>query len=212
MQSTLLQVLVSIQGTIMIPEPWYNEPGYDGIKGTPAGDAKSSEYNDRIKYFTLKHAMIDHLQSPPPGMGELVRRHFALLRGRIMQEVVGWVERAASAEAKQQLVQAVALLGVEFKKLDELANGFDLLGDSAVPRPTDSVPPSLHPPAAPAAEGGNERPLDPDLAAAMAMSLESAAAPAPGSAAESTAGTGSSLAALEEVELERALAMSMQEQ
>ena len=33
-QSNLLQVLVSIQGLILCKEPFYNEPGYEGFRGT----------------------------------------------------------------------------------------------------------------------------------------------------------------------------------
>ena len=35
--SNLLQVVVSIQGLILIPEPIYNEPGYEAMAGTPQG-------------------------------------------------------------------------------------------------------------------------------------------------------------------------------
>lgn len=33
-----LQVLVSIQGMMFTPDPCFNEPGYEGIKGTDEGD------------------------------------------------------------------------------------------------------------------------------------------------------------------------------
>lgn len=32
------QVLVSIQGMMFTPDPCFNEPGYEGIKGTDEGD------------------------------------------------------------------------------------------------------------------------------------------------------------------------------
>ena len=34
------QVLVSIQSMILISEPMYNEPGYDGMRGTTEGDVR----------------------------------------------------------------------------------------------------------------------------------------------------------------------------
>lgn len=37
MSSWSQQVLVSIQGLILIPEPIYNEPGYEAMQGTPQG-------------------------------------------------------------------------------------------------------------------------------------------------------------------------------
>jgi baculoviral IAP repeat-containing protein 6 len=38
--STILQVLISILGLIFVPEPYFNEPGYERARGTPAGDDK----------------------------------------------------------------------------------------------------------------------------------------------------------------------------
>jgi ubiquitin-protein ligase len=39
-ESTLYQVLVSIQGMIFVEQPFFNEPGYEGIRGSPEGHAK----------------------------------------------------------------------------------------------------------------------------------------------------------------------------
>ena len=52
--STLLQVLVSIQALIFVPDPYYNEPGYEQQMGTPAGDAKSDQYRANVKQNTVK--------------------------------------------------------------------------------------------------------------------------------------------------------------
>lgn len=40
-----VQVLVSIQSLILVPEPYFNEPGYEQEIGTEAGDKHSAEYN-----------------------------------------------------------------------------------------------------------------------------------------------------------------------
>ena len=39
------QVLVSIQSLILVPEPYFNEPGYEQEIGTEAGEKHSAEYN-----------------------------------------------------------------------------------------------------------------------------------------------------------------------
>ncbi|EOD17738.1 hypothetical protein EMIHUDRAFT_57763, partial [Emiliania huxleyi CCMP1516] len=39
--STLLQVLMSVQALILVPDPFFNEPGYERIRGTPQGDSQS---------------------------------------------------------------------------------------------------------------------------------------------------------------------------
>ena len=43
--STVLQVLVSIQSLILVPEPYFNEPGYEQEIGTDAGRRHSVDYN-----------------------------------------------------------------------------------------------------------------------------------------------------------------------
>ena len=44
--SNLLQLLVSIQGLILVPEPYYNEAGYERQKGTQIGEENSRMYNE----------------------------------------------------------------------------------------------------------------------------------------------------------------------
>ena len=39
-QANLWRVLVSIQGMILVADPYFNEPGVDAVRGTPEGDAR----------------------------------------------------------------------------------------------------------------------------------------------------------------------------
>ena len=39
--SSLNQVFMSIYALIFVEEPWFNEPGYQGQRGTPQGDLKN---------------------------------------------------------------------------------------------------------------------------------------------------------------------------
>lgn len=41
------QVLLSIQGMMFTPDPCFNEPGYEGIKGTDEGDVSSTKSNPK---------------------------------------------------------------------------------------------------------------------------------------------------------------------
>jgi ubiquitin-protein ligase len=54
-QSTLLQVMVSLQGLVLTREPYYNEPGF------PKNDPASEAYSRDIRHYVLKWAMIDML-------------------------------------------------------------------------------------------------------------------------------------------------------
>ena len=52
---------MSIQGSIMgVAEPYYLEPGYD--KAGDAGEQRSKEYNDNLRYQNMRYAMLGQLQ------------------------------------------------------------------------------------------------------------------------------------------------------
>lgn len=61
------QVLLSIQGMILIGDPYYNEPSVDKMRGTAEGTSTSAEYNFGVQLNTMRWAMIDQLRNPPPG-------------------------------------------------------------------------------------------------------------------------------------------------
>jgi len=57
--STFLQVCVSIQSLIMVPQPYFNEPGYEGDMGSSRGDQLSNDYNAVIRLGTARFAILD---------------------------------------------------------------------------------------------------------------------------------------------------------
>ena len=65
------QVLVSIQSLILVPEPYFNEPGYERSRGTRVGNSASLEYNSNIYQACVRWAMLDHLRSPEPCFKEV---------------------------------------------------------------------------------------------------------------------------------------------
>ena len=101
--STLYQVLVSIQGLILVDDPMFNEPGFDGIRGTAEGDAKSREHNEEIRLYTVRHAMIAHLKHPRSGVTDVLRSHFRLQRHRIMRQVLTWCEEAKDPTTRTRM-------------------------------------------------------------------------------------------------------------
>ena len=72
--SNLLQVLVSIQGLILVSEPYFNEPGYACQKGTPQGDKKSREYNEMVLLENLT-SLTRLAENPPSLFHNEVREH-----------------------------------------------------------------------------------------------------------------------------------------
>ena len=53
-------MLVSIQSLILVPDPYFNEPGYEGSMHTPTGRAASKAYDRNIRYV---YHDIQHLKS-----------------------------------------------------------------------------------------------------------------------------------------------------
>ena len=62
--STILQVLVSIQGLILNAKPYFNEPGYASMSGTPGGESNSLQYNESTFILSLK-TMAYNIRRPP---------------------------------------------------------------------------------------------------------------------------------------------------
>jgi baculoviral IAP repeat-containing protein 6 len=92
--STLLQVLVSIQSLIMVPDPYFNEPGYERSMGTNEGRNTSREYNLNIKEGNIRYAMLAQLRNPTYGFETIIKEHFRLRKTTIMEEVIKWREEA----------------------------------------------------------------------------------------------------------------------
>ncbi|KAF8733500.1 hypothetical protein HU200_014798 [Digitaria exilis] len=74
-QSTLLQVLVSIQALILNEKPYYNEPGYEASANTPHGQRQALEYNDNTFLHSCR-TMLYSLRRPPEHFADLVAGHF----------------------------------------------------------------------------------------------------------------------------------------
>uniref|UniRef100_A0A2A4JHK1 UBC core domain-containing protein n=1 Tax=Heliothis virescens TaxID=7102 RepID=A0A2A4JHK1_HELVI len=71
--SSLLQVIVSLQGLILNAEPYFNEAGYEKQKGTQQGKENSRMYNEMV-LLKLVQSMTKMLMNPPePFRGEILR-------------------------------------------------------------------------------------------------------------------------------------------
>lgn len=60
-KSTFLQVLISIQGLVMVEDPYFNEPGFEGYRQQHKKQAQA--YNQNIRKQTLKWAIEDPLRN-----------------------------------------------------------------------------------------------------------------------------------------------------
>ncbi|KAJ9153590.1 hypothetical protein P3X46_027016 [Hevea brasiliensis] len=73
--STVLQVLVSIQALILNQKPFFNEPGYEYLSGSPNGEIKSQQYNEKTFMLSLK-TMVYAMRRPPKHFEDFVMGHF----------------------------------------------------------------------------------------------------------------------------------------
>ena len=62
--STMLQVLVSIQGLILNTKPYFNEPGFASMSGSAAGEKRSLQYNESTFILSLQ-TMMYSIKRPP---------------------------------------------------------------------------------------------------------------------------------------------------
>ena len=63
-KSTMLQVLVSIQGLILNQKPYFNEPGCERMAGSPSGERLSNAYSENTFLLSLK-TMVYNMRRPP---------------------------------------------------------------------------------------------------------------------------------------------------
>ncbi|PWA37635.1 ubiquitin-conjugating enzyme family protein [Artemisia annua] len=73
--STMLQVLVSIQGLILNNKPYFNEPGYASSSGTAQGKKYALDYNENTLILSLK-TMVYTMKKQPKYFEDLVVGHF----------------------------------------------------------------------------------------------------------------------------------------
>ena len=73
--SSLLQVLVSIQGLVLNEEPYYNEAGYEKQVGSAEGAKNSALYNESAFLLSLK-TYLALMKTPPEHFEKLVQEHF----------------------------------------------------------------------------------------------------------------------------------------
>ncbi|KAG2328235.1 hypothetical protein Bca52824_010963 [Brassica carinata] len=74
-ESTVLQLLVSIQALILNQKPYFNEPAYGRTKGTASGEAHSKVYSENVFILSLR-TMVYSMRKPPKHFEEFVRSHY----------------------------------------------------------------------------------------------------------------------------------------
>ncbi|KAA6382155.1 MAG: putative Ubiquitin-conjugating BIR-domain enzyme [Streblomastix strix] len=102
-QSTILQVLVSIQALVLVDEPYFNEPGYESQKGSTNGQQQSRLYNTNIRQQTVRLAMNDQIEKAKKGDSEfsdVILAYFALKKEDILKTVGTWMTNTGISQSE----------------------------------------------------------------------------------------------------------------
>ena len=101
-----------------MPDPYFNEPGYEIHRGTAEGRRRSREYDDAIHLHTISLAMLAHLeQGAPRGFDDVVRRHFGVLTEPLLGLCTTWARSATTAEMRAEISTATDALRRALKRL-----------------------------------------------------------------------------------------------
>ncbi|XP_053607115.1 (E3-independent) E2 ubiquitin-conjugating enzyme isoform X2 [Plodia interpunctella] len=88
--SSLLQVIVSLQGLILNAEPYFNEAGYEKQKGTQQGKENSRMYNEMV-LLKLVQSMTKMVMNPPEPFREEISSHMRQHAAALCRRLEGLV-------------------------------------------------------------------------------------------------------------------------
>lgn len=117
--SSLFQVLMSVQSLIFVPDPYFNEPQVDLMRGSAEGVAASRRYNAEVRLAVVRFAMVAQLRRPSRGFEAAVKAHFRALRLAVVRGQARWLRECAEAAPAllDRMRQATAELVAELGKL-----------------------------------------------------------------------------------------------
>eukprot|EP00588_Corethron_pennatum_P012979 CAMPEP_0194277636 /NCGR_PEP_ID=MMETSP0169-20130528/9911_1 /TAXON_ID=218684 /ORGANISM="Corethron pennatum, Strain L29A3" /LENGTH=450 /DNA_ID=CAMNT_0039021653 /DNA_START=456 /DNA_END=1804 /DNA_ORIENTATION=- len=99
-QSTLLQVLLSIQSLIFVPDPYFNEPGFEQSRRTQKGKEASKHYNNVIERDALNYAILEQLKNSSAAtipfttaFSHIISIHFSIKKNTIRLQLDSCLKR-----------------------------------------------------------------------------------------------------------------------
>ncbi|XP_068082089.1 baculoviral IAP repeat-containing protein 6 [Anabrus simplex] len=126
--SSFLQVLVSIQSLILVPEPYFNEPGYERSRGSTTANLNSLEYNANIYRSTAKWAMLEQIRNPCPCFHKVINTHFWLKQREILKQLEEWIDVMKNKTNEARTDQAIAFHRLALERhLEDLKREFHRL-------------------------------------------------------------------------------------
>ncbi|OCT60708.1 (E3-independent) E2 ubiquitin-conjugating enzyme UBE2O [Xenopus laevis] len=101
-KSSLLQVLISIQGLILVNEPYYNEAGFDSDRGLQEGYENSRCFNE-MALIRVVQSMTQLLRKPVEVFQQEICEHFKSNGWRLAHRIENWLETNSMVERGGEL-------------------------------------------------------------------------------------------------------------
>jgi ubiquitin-conjugating enzyme E2 O len=83
--SNILQVLLSLRSLVLNEEPYFNEAGYDIMRGTEGGKVNSLYYNEHAFIMSLQYS-INMFKSAPAPFSSFIKSYYLLHKNDILSE------------------------------------------------------------------------------------------------------------------------------
>ena len=100
-ESTLLQVLMSIQSLILVKDPYFNEPGFEKTRTTAEGRRHAEAYSKNIRSYTLQWAMLEQLQKANESpFKDIITKHFQMKYDSIKEQLDAWKTKVSALALK----------------------------------------------------------------------------------------------------------------
>lgn len=112
-ESSIMQVLVSIQALILVADPYYNEPGFEATGNQK--DADVYLHNQRMN--TVQHSMLPALRSPDMLFLPVIRTHFRLKAACVLHQCAVWMQEESRPDVAELYKQLIDQLRLEIDKL-----------------------------------------------------------------------------------------------
>uniref|UniRef100_A0AAR2INX4 (E3-independent) E2 ubiquitin-conjugating enzyme n=1 Tax=Pygocentrus nattereri TaxID=42514 RepID=A0AAR2INX4_PYGNA len=117
-KSSLLQVLISIQGLILVNEPYYNEAGFDSDRGLQEGYENSRCYNE-MALIKMVQSMTQLLLQPVEVFQQEIREHFVTSGWRLVHRLEGWLELDGAVAERGPRCTAGGLRGEPLEEIPQ---------------------------------------------------------------------------------------------
>ena len=106
----LILMSIVVCSLILVPDPYFNEPGWERTMNTPQGNIESKKYNDNIRDKTCCFAILEQMKSPPPFFTDVIQQHFALKKQDILQQLIDWnISSALATKIRVELGKLPAI-------------------------------------------------------------------------------------------------------